>query len=265
MSIKKVGQAVMVAALLGGSLVSSYGCDQPKPKCSSGHGTFVAKYTYVSGDKKCMDLKGEKIGVQTYNSARPDNGQPDLDHATIAIQSESLGLLVNNASSAGVSDPDPSNHPFAIGPFITSEPVADFCQAPQLAFAVQNLPEIKEDKDNKVKAQKKTSIIYEWANVNVYVTSAAYGTQFTADLLISTDGKSCVYKVDAMYPYVDCSSPDPLDPTMMKTVPDSSLCNAEADPAHGHATGSGISPDFPVTCDPDLQACVLTKPIPALN
>lgn len=264
MSIMKVGNTVIVTALVGVILAASYGCDQQKPKCSTGRGSFIAKYTYVSGPPECAELKGEKIGVQTYNPMDNSGKQtPDLNKATIAIQSESLGLLVDNAEAAKVSDPDPTHKPYALGAFSTAEPVDDFCAVPMLAFAQQNLPAIKEDKDAKVSEQPKTEVIYEWANVRVYVTAAAYGTQFTADLLISTNKVSCVYKVAAMYPYVDCSAEDPADEK--KTVPDQKACLAEPNAEEGRPVGSGINPDFPVTCDADLKACVLTKPVPALN
>ena len=264
MSIMKVGKTLVVTTVLGVLLAASYGCDQQKPKCSTGRGTFIAKYTVVSGPPECAALKGEKIGVQTYNPTDNSGKQtPDLDKATLAIQSESMGLLVETGEAAMVSDPDPAHKPYALGAFATSEPSGDFCVAPTLSFAQVNLPAIKEDKAAMIDAQPKTEVIYEWANVKVYVTAAAYGTQFTADLLISTNKVSCTYKVAAMYPYVDCSIPDPVDEK--KTIADPSLCAAEANPDKGHATGSGINPDFPVVCDAELKACVLTKPIPALN
>jgi hypothetical protein len=48
-------------------------------------------------------------------------------------------------------------------------------------------------------------------------------------------------------------------------VADPSLCASMADPALGHATGSGIHVDFAVRCDPELLLCVATKEPPSLR
>jgi hypothetical protein len=243
---------VFGVALLG----PGAGCEQQKPKCATGRGSFAARYTVVSGPASCQERKGEKLGVQTYNAIGKHNN-PDLDRSSIAIQSESLGLLVDNAESAGVKDPDANHKPYAFGAFTTAEPEGDFCTVPSLTPAVQSLEAVKEDPDKKVTEQPKSDVTYAWSNVRVYVTPAAYGTQFTANLTLTTNGEACVYNVQAMYPYVDCSKPDPNDPK--KLLPDDSACAAEANPAAGRPTGSGINPDFPVRCDPDLLACVLTR------
>lgn len=260
--ISKVSKAALAATFLGSILASAYGCDQQKPKCATGRGAFIAKYTYVSGDSPCEELKGEKLGLQTYNGSNPDK-TPDLDRASIAIQAESLGLLVDNAAAAGLADPDSENKAYAFGAFTTNEPVGDFCVVKTLTDAKQVLPEVPENADEGIAAQPATEVVYRWGNVKVYVTASAYGTQFTADLIISRDGQSCEYKVEAMYPYVDCSAPDPDDDT--NTIADNNLCKAEGDPdpEAGRPVGSGINPDFPVSCDPDLKACFLTKPVPA--
>lgn len=232
------------------------GCEQQKPKCATGRGSFAARYTFVSGPPSCQARKGEKLGVQTYNRTG-ENDNPDLNHASIAIQSESLGLLVDNAETAGIKDVDAKHKPYAFGAFSTAEPEGDICAVPALEPAVQSLEAVTEDPEKEIKEQPKSDVTYAWSNVKVYVTPSAYGTQFTADLSLTTNGESCAYNVQAMYPYVDCSKPDPNDPK--KLVPDDSACAAEANPAAGRPTGSGINPDFPVRCDPDLLACVLTR------
>ena len=49
----------------------------------------------------------------------------------------------------------------------------------------------------------------------------------------------------------------------MKTIPDNSACCPNPDPIGGRASGSGINPDFPVKCDPDLLLCVLDTADPS--
>ena len=59
----------------------------------------------------------------------------------------------------------------------------------------------------------------------------------------------------------DGDDPDPAGTagTIVKvtTVPNQDFCSAVALPEKGIATGTGISPDFPVVCDPALFMCVL--------
>jgi hypothetical protein len=87
-------------------------------------------------------------------------------------------------------------------------------------------------------------IQYDWSNIAVYVTAAATGTQFNADLKITLNGSTCSYKAIGMWPAVDCSGANGTD---------EALCNPEADPENGRPVGSGINPDFgPVQCDKDI-------------
>lgn len=257
---------IFSAFAIGSAVLAAYGCDQSKPKCSTGHGDFAAKYTLVDGPAKpCGDLKGDVLGVQTYN-AEGENSKPNLNVATVAIGTASLGSLVDNAALASLSDPNPDHHAYALGQFAESEPNGDFCTVPSLAAAVQELPAVKKDADLGTSDQPATKQTYQWSNVKVYVTALAYGTQLSADLTTTIDGTTCSYKVLAMYPNVDChklgADGNPVDPP----EPDDALCAAAADPEHNRPTGSGINPDFPVACDPDLFQCFLTKDtIPALK
>jgi hypothetical protein len=259
-----LAKGALAVAVVGGLLASTYGCDQPKPKCAAGRGAFIAVYKPVSGPPSCADLKGEKLGFATYNPVGPDEGKPNLNVASIAIESESLGTLVDTAAGAGAADKDPTHKPYGLGFFSTSEPEGDFCVVPTLTVATQSIPEVKADPDNEIEASPATIVSYGWSNVRLYVTSAAQGTQFTADLTLTTDGVACGYKVLGMYPYVDCSKPNPAD--KKKPLTDEGACAPDADEDAGRPTGSGINPDFPTRCDPDLFACVLTKDVlPALK
>jgi hypothetical protein len=89
---------------------------------------------------------------------------------------------------------------------------------------------------------------YEWSNVQIYVTAATVGTQFSADLKLTVNTSACTYKAVGMWPAVDCGVHDP--DTFAVTGTDDAFCNPDADAANGRPVGSGISPDFgPVICD----------------
>lgn len=93
-------------------------------------------------------------------------------------------------------------------------------------------------------------IAYEWTNLQFYVTAAATGTQFSADLKVNLNGSECTYKAIGMWPAVDCTD-------YGNSPPSDALCNPEPDPAnpdYPRAYGSGINPDFgPVVCDATLN------------
>lgn len=91
-------------------------------------------------------------------------------------------------------------------------------------------------------------LAYEWSNLSVYVTAAAVGTQFSADLKLTLNGSTCQFKAIGMWPAVDCGVHDPDSGAVTGTDP--ALCDPNADPANGRTVGSGINPDFgPVVCD----------------
>jgi hypothetical protein len=94
----------------------------------------------------------------------------------------------------------------------------------------------------------KTDLQYDWSNVSIYVTAAATGTQFSADLKLTLNGSTCDYKAIGMWPAVDCGVHDP--DTFAVTGTDINFCDPNPDAAHGRPVGSGINPDFgPLTCD----------------
>lgn len=261
MSKKIIARSLVVLTTIGLVFAATGACNQPKPKCGTGRGTFAARYKLTAGPASCADLKGEHLGLQVYNPPGKNNN-PDLDRNIVAIQSDSLGALVDNATSAKLSDPNPAHKPYALGEFTTAEPVNDFCEIPALAPAEQNLPEVPADDPADV--QPATVLKYEWTNFRSYVVASAVGTQITAHLKRTQDGVACEYDVTMLYPLVDCSAPDPND--KKKSIPDVTACAPEADVDAGRPTGSGINPDFPTTCDPDLLLCVLTgDKIPALK
>lgn len=127
----------------------------------------------------------------------------------------------------------------------------------------------------------KTDLKYEWSNVKFYVTAAATGTQFMADVKITLNGCEATYTAVGMWPAIDCTPfqvTDPNDTTgaacggeMDAPCPDGSacdadskchklldvtgedLCNPDPDVNRGRPIGSGINPDFgPVVCDTEI-------------
>jgi hypothetical protein len=93
-----------------------------------------------------------------------------------------------------------------------------------------------------------TDVVYEWSDMNVYVTAATVGTQFSAKLKLTVNNDVCEYNAIGMWPAVDCGVHDP--DTFAVTGSDPAFCNPEPDAPNGRPVGSGISPDFgPVVCD----------------
>lgn len=94
-----------------------------------------------------------------------------------------------------------------------------------------------------------TDITYRWSNVQFYVTAAATGTQFMADLEVVLNGCTATYRAVGMWPAVDCTN-------FVTGEPDVAMCHPVADPNNKDLPrlyGSGINPDFgPVVCDPNF-------------
>ena len=102
------------------------------------------------------------------------------------------------------------------------------------------------------------------------MTAANLGTQVRGHYAVTQDACSAEYDVLALFPQVYCGDEDMIPDADADddNEPDDTLCAAEAHPMLG--IGSGISPDFPVKCDPDLLFCVLdaepgSETFPVLN
>lgn len=254
------------------AVAGAIGCSQPAPKCTTGRGPFTVTYTAKGGAAACGDVKGEVYGLQDYNAAKAD-GSPDLEHASVAVQNDNLGYYADTAGSFGVEDTDKTHAWYALGAFATGEPEDDdFCRVPTLSVAEQNLPAVPAVEpdptvpdDPGFPGQDAIHLKYEWKNLAFYVTPAALGTQFAGEVTVTTDGQACNYEAVGLYPAVSCGVPEKPDDPNSAMVPDERACNAAPDPENGYATGSGINPDFPVKCDPDLLLCVLVGRPPALK
>ena len=251
--------------------LSSSACSQPKVKCITARGDFAAKFTLKSGTGPCAELKGDTIGFQSYNAYGGAKGAPDFNKASIAMILGTVGGYADRAATGDLDadgkpvsyvDPNTDHHTYSIGDFSTDVPGEDgFCVVPTMKPAEQVLPaiqEIPEDPDaetDAVPAQEAVNAKVEWANVRVYVSANAIGTQFAANLKYTLNGCTAEYDVIGVYPAHGCAN--------AKGEPDDNECSPVADPDAGRRFGSGINPDFPVACDKELLTCMITSAPPA--
>ncbi len=104
--------------------------DQPRPKCTTGRGQFAATYKPVAVADAGCSLTGEKIGVEAYNPALPDNSNADLNKGSIAIKGGKMAAAITAHGGVAETTHDPNS----IGNFSTSEPGGDnFCDVPTLS------------------------------------------------------------------------------------------------------------------------------------
>jgi hypothetical protein len=316
---------VRIAALAAACAVSvaPASCSpEPAPKCAAARGAFAATYTLTSGTGDCSTLVGEILNVQSYNPPHsPTDQTPNYDIASIAIEPSAI----TNALAGGGMDPNAADLPYGIGTFSSSEPGSDgFCVAPSLSLAHLVLPSVDAMPNAcpPAAAMPAVDMQYAFANVRVYSTAAALGTELSADLTYTTtdpSGATCtaVYHVRGVYPAVscggsppatgddsgstgddsaaqdsggddasspsgddagaaaddagddasaesDCAAPAPAAPSG-PMVPDITLCSPYPNPSAGLATGSGLDPDYAISCDPNLLLCVLSKEPPSLK
>lgn len=81
---------------------------------------------------------------------------------------------------------------------------------------------------------------YEWKNVNFYVTAAATGTQFSADVAITLNGCTAEYKAVGMWPAIPCDEFPFADPEYA-----AAFCGADTD---------CTDKNYP-TCSPEFGIC----------
>ncbi len=272
---------------------SGVSCSQPTIQCVAGRGPFFATYELVSGDAACYrdasgaEIKGEDIGLSTFLAPNADKTLADYDDRSIAVQSTTLGQLARDRDGAGsVLGTD---KPYALGKYTTNPDANNLCYA---GGAVGTAALVGADMDveafdtGEVDAMGNPVFLpafhyrQEWSNLKVYVTAGVPGTQAVGNMRFEDvdAGCSAEYKFIALFPSVYCgmdidvdddnnpdtdaanddADPDTDDP--QTTVADNLACSPEADPSVGRTFGSGINPDFKVTCDPVLLHCVLTEP-----
>lgn len=300
MKIKTLGWLLGVTALA--SSASIVACSQAPVQCrigAAGSGiAYAVKYYPVGTPGAACAAPGDEIGFDTYHPKGPgEEGlqQPDFTVPSIvAFQNSSMGSLIADRSDQGSEDPVgkgdqneetgahiPPQHPaYVLGKFSTVEPVDEFCSiadpkpAEQVFPKVEAVPPDPNDPDDMGSPEVPAmSVKYEWSDVKVYVTPSAQGTQFSGHLKYTQDTCSAEYNVAGVWPSIFCGVDKEVDDgmggKMTVTVPEASLCCPNADPLGGRITGSGINPDFPMKCDPDLLLCVLDTPdptkLPVLN
>lgn len=265
----------------------------------SGLAAFAVKLTPVSGTGPCAELQGEVVGMQAYHPASASDPQVrDFAKTSIAIRTLSNGELTWMNEDFGFDNS--ANTPNAIGDFTANEPDSqEFCQVLSAESHVV-FPGATVDTDAEVPCTtdqdctdggadgatckpldpddpmagsscfftdvfEATDLTYKWSNLNFYVTAAATGTQFTADLEVVLNGCTATYKAVGMWPAVDCTGYTEFDaegnPTA--TGPLDEYCHPDPDPkkaGNPRPYGSGINPDFgPVKCDPNFA------PVPVVN
>jgi hypothetical protein len=206
----KTRSTVALPSVFALSLIAG-GCDQPAPKCTVQRGAYAATYTMVSvtGSGDCGSLKGELLNVTAFGvpTSRSDP-QPDPARTVIGVQPQTVTDLLGAAGNAMV-EPNAEDNGVSTGEFAESEPGKDdFCVAAALSPARVRLPTLPESRVMCVTTpeQPAVDVTYEFKNLRVYTTAAAYGTQLAADLTYSKDGCSAVYRVAAVYPAVDCTA-----------------------------------------------------------
>jgi hypothetical protein len=280
-----------IVAIVGGAVaLSSVTCEQPEIECTATQGAFAAQFRLVEGEGACAELAGDVIGLRIFNPPAADGSGPDFDRTSLGIQAESFGLLELDAVEAGVDPGELTHQLYALGAFTSPTPDAQhLCYVPELSQAELDLPQVGElggagggggsggagggggngggsggggiggagmgggGGETEEPALPATSRSMTWENVQIYVTAAAPGTQLTADLTYVEDGCTATYEVVAVFPAVYCGSPNDEG----DDVADDKLCETEADPEGGLEYGSGINPDFPRRCHPDLLLCVI--------
>lgn len=258
-------QASLALSLAAASLAvasTQLSCTQPPVSCTASAAVaYAAKYKRTAGDDTCSvgKLSGDTLGLAAFNPAKTTaDGQtvPDFNIVTLAIRSHVMGEPVARANDEGVVDTIEGNLPHAVGPFDSPLPEGDICTA-SLGPSRQILPELPadegdpEDPEDDLPVQPEMNLEEEWTDVKLYVTAANLGTQMKAHYKITDNvaGCSAEYDVLAVYPAAFCD-----DGT---GAPSDDLCNPEAQPEKGIPVGSGISPDYPVVCDPTLLLCVI--------
>ena len=250
-------------------LLAGTSCKPEKILCTTAHGTFSVRYTLVTGSGDCAKLTGGIVGVESYDRGGPEQA-PNFKMQPVAIRTDEVGGLIDQYGAMV-----PPKMAASTGAFMVDHPDTNgFCPVGALTPVMLDLPAKPAMTDPMTMetspALPAMQVGYKWNNVSFYVSPRLIGTQFTADLEYSKNGCTATYKVTGLYPSVGgeivntetgCDGKDHEIPTGM---PDQATCSPCADPAAGRPTGSGISPDLDIICDPVVLKCLPKSPAPSL-
>lgn len=279
-----------MAAALAATVVNQ-GCTQNPPDCRAARGDFAVKFTATNGT--CGNFTVGFVGMQSFYPVK--DGKQDYDHPYLTMQSEVVGGVFQASQSYGPEFLDTMHKAYGKGDFTTVYPDDNgVCVVPTMSAGEQDIPEVPGEAGGAggmggagagtggaggapacpeppppgpFPGAPATNVKTEFSNVKVYVTAAAPGTQFVADMKYSEniDGVSCeaTYKLVGIWPVVDCGKYTEDDCGNVTAEPDDTICHLSADKAPPGSVV--INPDFKTACDPDLLVCVPTETLAALK
>jgi len=261
MSVVCSACALVVTALFGAS------GEQRPMLCEVASGPYIMKYFPKDPANDCLGLAGELVGMGVYNPPKGDDQQIDASQATIAIQSNTMGSLADDAQwTAGAIDANSAHKQYALGDYAVRPDDEDFCAATNLAPAEQEIPETSyTDEDGNPAVYPATHLLQQWNDVQVHVTYATPGNAAMGEVTMTRvikgpfmgNPETCTvtYVASGLFPAVGCEA---LDENGDGTgLPDDLRCCPGANIDKGRLYGSGIHPDFKTKCDPVLLTCVL--------
>jgi hypothetical protein len=225
--------SVAAAVLSAGAVLAGCNFEQPTAGCIVQDASFAnwyAKYDLKEGQNlttECQALvvKGELLGVFKFVD-------PDKANSTV------LTIRPQGLYSRASRDPGDPYLQNAVGKLAEEPDASNFCAATDFSLATVNA--------SAAGTTPATSISYQFSNVRVYAAPEAPGTQIAGDLTYTRDGCTIQLGMRAIWPAVTCSP-------------------GSSNPAETCGAGSGINPEFDVTCDEALLRCVPTKAIPSLK
>jgi hypothetical protein len=229
---------VSTAAALAGMSLLLTGCEQPSAGCVVQDSTsWYARYDVKEGQNisaACAALipKGETVGVFKYVN-------PEVENSAV------LTLRPNTLASRSRLDPTvnvPTEGIYpqtAIGNLAAEPDGEDLCGTTDWTVASVNA--------SASGTTPATQISYTFSNVRMVARPDAPGTQMGGDIVFSRtqDGVTCTANLTmrAIWPAVPC------DPT------DANSCGPE----------HSVNPIFATVCDPEVNFCVPSKPVPSFK
>jgi hypothetical protein len=240
--------STLAAIGLAGGLFGFACASEPPVRCTIANGDLAAKFYPVSVTKGCTAAPGDVFGVTAYvpNPTNPGDGL-----STLAIQSQTLGLLRQTGESVDppVVDSNPNHFAYALGKFDTVLPGPDgVCPVTRLAPAELALGAVS-DPDAGID-QPATDLKYAWSNVRVYVTASSIGVEMTGDLTLTQNGCKGIYHVAGLWPSVPCAALDDGGNALTDDAGNPVLDETQCSPTNG------INPNVKVACDPVQALCV---------